>query len=156
MYVKITSGSVETYPYSIGQLRRDNPSTSFPKKIPDDILESYGVYAVTRTQVPSINDRTQVAVPEVQPSLINGTWTIGYTVSSKAAEEIQAYDDNKAIENRKKRDDLLAATDWVVIMHTEKGTNIPADMELYRQALRDITSHANWPNLSDSDWPTKP
>ena len=26
----------------------------------------------------------------------------------------------------------------------------------YRQALRDITGHDNWPNLSDSDWPVKP
>jgi hypothetical protein len=26
----------------------------------------------------------------------------------------------------------------------------------YRQALRDITNHANWPNLNDEDWPTKP
>jgi hypothetical protein len=27
---------------------------------------------------------------------------------------------------------------------------------IYRQALRDITSHSNWPHLSDEDWPTKP
>jgi hypothetical protein len=31
-----------------------------------------------------------------------------------------------------------------------------AAMTSYRQALRDITSHANWPNLTDADWPTKP
>jgi hypothetical protein len=29
-------------------------------------------------------------------------------------------------------------------------------MTTYRQALRDITTHADWPNLADSDWPTKP
>ena len=26
----------------------------------------------------------------------------------------------------------------------------------YRQALRDITKHSNWPNLKPTDWPTKP
>ena len=26
----------------------------------------------------------------------------------------------------------------------------------YRQALRDLPTHSNWPNLSDSDWPIKP
>ncbi len=24
------------------------------------------------------------------------------------------------------------------------------------QALLDITSHSNWPNLEDADWPVKP
>ena len=57
---------------------------------------------------------------------------------------------------RDQRDGLLADTDWVVIMHTEKGTNIPAAMELYRQALRDITSHVNFPHLEEADWPVKP
>jgi len=31
-----------------------------------------------------------------------------------------------------------------------------AEQTAYRQALRDITSHANWPHLEDADWPTKP
>ena len=26
----------------------------------------------------------------------------------------------------------------------------------YRQALRDITAHSNWPYLQEADWPTKP
>ena len=33
---------------------------------------------------------------------------------------------------------------------------ISDEMRAYRQALRDITTHANWPNLSTNDWPTKP
>jgi len=57
---------------------------------------------------------------------------------------------------RRKRDNLLAATDWIVVMHTEKGTNIPAAWEIYRQELRDITSHVNWPFLEKSDWPVSP
>lgn len=27
---------------------------------------------------------------------------------------------------------------------------------VYRQALLDITRHANWPNLDEADWPTAP
>jgi hypothetical protein len=26
----------------------------------------------------------------------------------------------------------------------------------YRTALRDLTTHENWPNLEDADWPTEP
>jgi hypothetical protein len=58
--------------------------------------------------------------------------------------------------NRQTRDTLLSETDWIVIKSYERGQNIPAEWELYRQALRDITDHANWPNLSKPDWPTKP
>jgi hypothetical protein len=31
-----------------------------------------------------------------------------------------------------------------------------ADMATYRQALRDITAHADFPDLETGDWPTKP
>jgi hypothetical protein len=55
---------------------------------------------------------------------------------------------------RKNRDSLLQQTDWVVIMHTEKGTNIPLEWEVYRQALRDITEQAGFPY--EVTWPVKP
>lgn len=53
---------------------------------------------------------------------------------------------------RAKRDALLAETDYLGL----SDNTMSQAMTTYRQALRDITSHANWPNLSDGDWPTKP
>src|SRR5210317_1032922 len=152
MHVKITNGNVDTYPYSVGQLRRDNPNTSFPKQIPSEMLESYGVYTVVFTDMPSIDDRTQKVEQEVTPTLVGGSWTIGWTTSSKTAEEVQEYDDNIAAQNRADRDGRLAATDYLALSDNTLST----EMATYRQALRDITSHANWPNLNDDDWPTKP
>ena len=55
---------------------------------------------------------------------------------------------------REVRDAKLAETDWVVTMHKELGTNIPAAMKTYRQALRDITDSAT--SLDDVTWPEKP
>ena len=64
---------------------------------------------------------------------------------------------------RAERDRLLTACDWVVTMHKELGTNIPAAWKTYRQALRDLPASAS-PSL-DSDgyldmtsvtWPTEP
>jgi hypothetical protein len=55
---------------------------------------------------------------------------------------------------RATRNALLAESDWLVIMHTEKGTNIPAEWELYRQALRDIPEQEGFPY--QIDWPVKP
>ena len=55
---------------------------------------------------------------------------------------------------RIERNAKLAETDWVVTMHKELGTNIPAAMKTYRQALRDITDSAT--SLDDVTWPEKP
>ena len=55
---------------------------------------------------------------------------------------------------RIERNAKLAETDWVVTMHKELGTNIPAAMKTYRAALRDITDSAT--SLDDVTWPEKP
>jgi hypothetical protein len=57
-------------------------------------------------------------------------------------------------ELRAERNVKLAETDWVVTMHKELGTNIPAAMKTYRQALRDITD--TYTSLDDVVWPEKP
>ncbi len=40
---------------------------------------------------------------------------------------------------RSKRDNLLKASDWEVIMAKEKGTTLSAGFKTYRQELRDLT-----------------
>ena len=152
MYVKVTNGAVDQYPYTVGDLRRDNPNTSFPKRPSDDLLADWGVYPVTINDTPSIDERTQTFAIEDAPTLSDGSWSIGYTVSSKTADEISAYDDQMAATNRNLRDIKLAETDFYAL----SDVTMSAEMATYRQALRDITSHANWPHLNDDDWPTKP
>ena len=58
----------------------------------------------------------------------------------------------QANEARNFRETLLKETDWWAM----SDRTMTAEQTAYRQALRDITAHANWPNLADSDWPTKP
>lgn len=55
---------------------------------------------------------------------------------------------------REERNARLSATDWEIVMHKEKGTNIPTALKTYRQELRDITDNAT--SLDDVTWPTKP
>ena len=149
--VKITNGNVDTYPYSVGQLRRDNPNTSFPKQIPAEMLESYGVLSVTFPDAPSIDDRTQKIDQEATPSLVAGAWTIRWTTSSKTADETAEYDADMAASNRDNRDNFLSQSDWTQV------ADAPVDATAwgtYRQALRDIPDQAGFPN--DINWPTKP
>jgi hypothetical protein len=75
-------------------------------------------------------------------------------VERMSDEDIAALTEAKATNVRAKRNEELSASDWIVIMHTEKGTNIPAAWEIYRQSLRDITSQPGFPH--NVTWPTKP
>jgi len=152
MYVKVSSGAVEQYPYTLGNLRRDNPNTSFPKTPSGEMLADWGVYPVTLADVPSVDDRTQKAIQDASPTLVDGSWTLGWTVESKTSEEVQAYDDQAANSNRDVRYSLIAETDW----WASSDLTMTSAQTAYRQALRDITSHANWPHLDEADWPTKP
>tara|TARA_R110002153_G_scaffold180829_1_gene334237 strand:- start:320 stop:661 length:342 start_codon:yes stop_codon:yes gene_type:complete len=72
-------------------------------------------------------------------------------VEAKAAELLTA---QNLTDLRTERNAKLAETDWVITMHKEKGTNIPAAWKTYRDALRDITDSAT--SLDDVTWPEKP
>ena len=56
-----------------------------------------------------------------------------------------------------KRDALLKASDWEVIMAKEKGTTLSAGFKTYRQALRDITENLTTvEQVQAVEFPTKP
>ena len=62
MYALVKDGAVLRYPYSITDLRRDNPGTSFPRFPSDDTLEAFGVVTVETTAQPEfdpIHERPQ-------------------------------------------------------------------------------------------------
>jgi len=140
MHIKLTNGQPETY--SIGQLRRDNPNTSFPKSPSDALLADWGVYPYTVDDQPAfdymIQTLTQTALAEV-----NGAWTQGWEVSNLPAE-----DAGRNIRNH--RDNLLQQTDWMAM---SDNTMSPAWIA-YRQALRDVTAHPGYPFAVE--WPAKP
>ena len=58
--------------------------------------------------------------------------------------------------NRDKRNHELSRSDWMQMPDSPLSDSKKAEWATYRQALRDITSHSNWPNLEDADWPTPP
>lgn len=75
----------------------------------------------------------------------------GTKAQKEAAYQAQL-DAEAAALTRTERNRLLSQTDYTGLSdHT-----MTADMAAYRQALRDITSHANFPYLDVDDWPTKP
>ena len=152
MFVKVTNGEIDTYPYSVGKLRRDNPRVSFPRKISDEILASYGVYDVQFASRPEHDGETHFIEHSSVPVLQDGAWVYAATVRELSEEQIEERSVSRAGEARVKRDGLIAETDYFALT----DMTMDASMTTYRQALRDITAHADFPNLDDADWPTKP
>ena len=148
--IKITDGTQE--PYSMGQLRRDNKTVSFPKMVDPATLESYGVFSAVEADIPTYNRISQSITRAETAVEVADQWTYNWIVVDKSTEELAAI-------NRDERDRRLAETDYMAL----SDVSMSAEMTTYRQALRDITSHANWPNLASADmdgtggdWPTKP
>ena len=56
-------------------------------------------------------------------------------------------------QNLMRRMSELAGSDWTQLPDVALSDSEKSNYAKYRQALRDITTHSNWPNLNDSDWP---
>ena len=137
-YQTVQRNALPTRPV-IGQYTEDD--APMPDMVGDDIIAGY--WMIEYTAVDMFADTTQTDDEGVE------------TTTTKAEHEAayQAKLDDKAGEAvRKKRDDLIAATDYFALT----DVTMDAAMTTYRQALRDITDHVNFPYLEEADWPTKP
>lgn len=154
---------------SQGQLRKENPNMSMPKVWNTNVHDALNVDPVLRTPQPSEGIGEYQTVRRngvVQDSL--GNWVEAWEISdmfadttvdgvtTTKAEHEAAYqtrlDSDAAERNRTERNRLIAETDW----WASSDLTMTTEQTAYRQALRDITTHANWPHLSEADWPTKP
>ena len=157
-----TTGEIK----SQGQLRKENPNMSMPRVWNNNVHDALNVDPVLRAPKPTegIGEYQHVTRNgAVQDSL--GNWVQAWqivdmfaddpelgTKAEQEAEYQQTLDDTAAQNNRRVRDSKLTETDW----WATSDRTMTAEQTAYRQALRDITAHANWPHLNDDDWPTKP
>lgn len=144
MYLKLTNGVPAKY--TLGQLRRDNPQTSFPKVMPDDMLAGYDVYPYTRPVAPEYDSLT-ARLADGDFEKVGDAWSLPYVVQQQPLDQAER-------NIRSRRDGLLQETDWIVAKSYERGEPVPSDWASYRQALRDITAQAGFPH--SVVWPTKP
>ena len=171
MYVKITNDQPVEFPYTIGQFRRDNPQTSFPKVIPVEIMRRHGMFPVEELKKPNFDPLVQnlkrddmphkevirlkaeadatdpftgeVDQAQVGQPIYGNKWLISYTVANKPQDEAE-----EAVRNQRNR--LLADTDWMAL----SDNTMTPEWATYRQALRDITEQTGFPY--SVNWPTKP
>jgi hypothetical protein len=150
MYVLAPNQTVEIFPYSIGDLRRDNPNTSFPRNPSDAVLADWNVFPVVEQSPPEYNPANQ-NLNQLNPTLAKKQWLQTWQVTAASAEEIAERLQRKEAEVRQQRNELLSACDWTQLPDS------PADHEAwaaYRQELRDVTAQEGFP--WDVVWPETP
>lgn len=149
MYIKIKDGII-TYPYTIGQLKLENPNVSFPQAITNEVLENFGVYPVESVEV--TDDYTKNIV-EGTPTLSGSVYVQTWNITDATEEEINIKIAEKWLEVRDMRDSLLSQSDWTQFQDSPISGSTLTEWQTYRQSLRDITSQSN---PFDLVWPSKP
>jgi RNA polymerase subunit RPABC4/transcription elongation factor Spt4 len=150
MYAKIIDGSVGNYPYSIEQLRKDNPNTSFPSNPSPQLLAEFGMVTVVVTGQPE-HDYTNNCT-ESTPEYVDGQWQQVWVVTDASEDEIAARTEAKANEVRAERNNLLSQSDWTQLDDSPQGDKLA--WAVYRQTLRDVPAQAGFPWTVE--WPQQP
>lgn len=70
--------------------------------------------------------------------------------------EIEPIAEDIAPKVRLARKILLKSCDWTQMPDSPLTDSKKTEWRTYRQVLRDLPTHSNWPELADSDWPTPP
>lgn len=90
MQALIQNGAVAQFPYSLAQMKQDNPNVGFPRNVSLPFEGPNGTLVeVVQADMPTLA-AGQKAVPDTSPSLANGEWVLGWTVQAMTSEEAQA------------------------------------------------------------------
>ena len=162
-YRERTTGEVK----SQGEWRAAFPQMALPRVWGANVCDAMNIDPVLASPAATVGAYQYSARDGVEQDA-NGNWVEKYVardmfadttedgVTTTKAEHEAAYqatlDANTATANRATRDAKLAETDFYAL----SDVTMSSEMTTYRQALRDLPTHENWPNLEDSDWPTKP
>lgn len=94
MYAKVNNTTLIKFPYRFGDLQSENPSTNYGDNFDvsywypmtrDAIQNGYTLAPVTIAAEPTYDPVTETLVQNATPTRINGTWTLGWTVTALPA-----------------------------------------------------------------------
>ena len=143
--------------------RLEFSNMSLPQVWGDSVCDALNIDPVLASPA-ATTTAYQISVRDGVEQNSDGNWVEKYvakdmfaTDSDGTKEEKEAaykatLDAQVATTNRNIRNTKLAETDFYAL----SDVTMSDAMKTYRQALRDLPTHSNWPNLGDSDWPSKP
>ncbi len=166
MEYRTQDGSIK----SQGQIRALNKNVSIPKVWNADVCASLNIDPVLEAPKPEASGAYKRVLRNGAVQDASDNWVQAWveqdmfadttdedgkkTTKKQHETAYQATLDTKtAVNVRKTRNALLADSDWTQITD---ATVDKTTWATYRQSLRDITKHSNFPNLDSDDWPVAP
>ena len=155
------SNEIVTWPYSIWDLRQDNISEAFPAEPTAEELAVWNVYEVTILPSSLIasedyDPRTHKEVQDEEPVLIDGEWVIRWNLVELTAEEQTQVNNNAISRGEATIAAQLADSEWTQAADSGLTETEKAAWDSYRDALNNLTSHADWPWVTWTEWPSPP
>lgn len=158
MFAEVNGQNVVTFPYDYDTLVRHNPSTRFSAEEltamyvgTESNLAGNQLVRVVVADAPQYDEATQIAVRNNQPSLVGGTWTIGWIVQDLTQSEKDQKLAAKIASVRSQRNQNLKDSDWTQV---DDAPVDKAAWATYRQALRDVPTQSGFP--WSVTWPAQP
>lgn len=146
MYAKIVDGALVAYPYSLEEMRAENPTVKISDSPTDKVLAACEAKRATAGPLPTKSSRTHWFERTFSVEADGGI--IILYLEHEHPLPLATFNMRDA------RDSALARCDWVVTRAFEDGTPVPASYLAYRQALRDLPLQAGFPY--DYVWPQVP
>jgi hypothetical protein len=152
---------------SQGEWRRHFSNMSLPNAWNSDIENTLNLDPVHYEFAPK-TDKYKVAVIDGAEKNSDGQWVTKWTIVDMFKEYTDEDGNTVTVEQqikneeareleiiteaaRERRNHFLELTDWWSV----SDLTMTAEQKTYRQTLRDLPTHSNWPHLKEDDWPSK-
>lgn len=152
-FVKLNKNNeIEFYPYTLTDLRKDNPGISFPDKLDESLYSAFNVYPVLPGEQPELNydEHLERTVEKKTNNKGEEYWVECWKAVKVNKDTLEKRTKVKEEQVRSLRNERLKDSDWTQLADVNKDASWVA----YRQALRDLTRQEGFP--WDVTWPEKP
>jgi hypothetical protein len=150
-YAKIENNTVIEYPVYEGTLKDRFPDILFPLDVNNTPIPT-GYVEVLPNYV--VDPKTSCRYDAGTPAQADGVWKQIWIEVPYTQEQKDVMAPAWSIQVRAERNKRLSATDWTQFADVTLSDTLRAEILVYRQALRDITTQANFP--FDMVWPVSP
>lgn len=148
LMLKLEDGNVVEYPYTRERLQADNPLTSFPVLLTNEMLEPFNAATVEAVIAPAPGQLENLV--ENPPELVDGQWRQSWATVAVSEGEAAARTAEQWNVVRDERNALIAACDWTQLPDAPLSGEVKFQWATYRRDLRDVTLQSDpfaivWP-----------
>lgn len=143
LYVLTNSdGTLDRYPYTLTELIRSNPATSWPDVPSAALVASFNVYPVKPSDQPPSDHTVNLERTAIKE---DDQWVEKWSVVPATPEQIAERTASQAEEIRQRRDEALKQSDWTQLADAALDTSQAQEWRDYRDDLRAVPQQTGFP-----------